>query len=56
MRVVDGPHGHPLAVNKVGNLTRVFDETDEATRPEILAGTARVLADLHERGGVAAYL
>jgi SAM-dependent methyltransferase len=49
-------HGHPLAVNKVGNLTRVFGETDDAVRVEILQATARVLADLREHGGVEAFL
>lgn len=55
VRVTDR-HGHPLAVNKVGNLTRVFAETDEAARRAILTGTAAVLTDLREHGGVAAYL
>jgi hypothetical protein len=55
IRLAD-PHGHPLAVNKVGNLTRVFAETDDAARAEILRGTARVLDDLREHGGVEAYL
>ena len=49
-------HGHPLAVNKVGNLTRVFGETDGAVRVEILRATARVLDDLCEHGGVGAFL
>ena len=52
----EDPHGHPLAVNKVGNLTRVFAETDGVSRAEILRGKARVLADLREHGGVEAYL
>lgn len=55
VRVVD-QHGHPLAVNKVGNLTRVFAETDEHVRHSILTGTARVLADLNEHGRVDAFL
>ena len=55
IRLEDG-HGHPLAVNKVGNLTRVFAETDDASRAEILRGTARVLDDLRECGGVEAFL
>lgn len=54
-RVVD-QHGHPLAVNKVGNLTRVFAETDEHVRHSILTGTAQVLTDLSEHGGVDAFL
>ncbi len=53
---LEDAHGHPLAVNKVGNLTRVFAETDQASRTEILTGTARVLDDLREHGGVEAYL
>jgi hypothetical protein len=53
---LEDPHGHPLAVNKVGNLTRVFAETDGVSRAEILRGTAQVLADLREHGGVEAYL
>jgi hypothetical protein len=53
--VVDA-HGHPLAVNKVGNLTRVFSETDDDARREILRGTALVLEDLREHGGVEAFL
>ncbi len=55
IEVVDA-HGHPLAVNKVGNLTRVFAETDDDARGEILRGTARVLDDLREHGGVEAFL
>ena len=47
VRVVD-KHGHPLAVNKVGNLTRVFAETDASVRRSILSGTTRVLDDLRE--------
>jgi hypothetical protein len=54
VRVVDR-RGNPLVVNKVGTLSRAFDATDEATRHEILTGTARILADLHE-AGVPAYL
>jgi len=55
VRVVD-QHGHPLAVNKVGHLTRTFAATDQATRTAILSGTARILADLREHGGVEAVL
>ena len=54
VRVVDR-RGNPLVVNKVGTLSRAFDATDEATRHEILTGTARILADLHD-AGVPAYL
>ena len=53
---VEDALGHPLAVNKVGNLTRVFSETDDGSRREILEGTTRVLADLRGPGGVQAYL
>ncbi len=53
---VEDAHGHPLAVNKVGNLTRVFAETDASARTEILEGTARVLADLRGPGRVEAFL
>ena len=54
VRVVDS-RGNPLVVNKVGTLSRAFDATDETTRHEILTGTARILADLHD-AGVPAYL
>lgn len=52
--VVDG-RGNPLAVDKVGHLTRAFAATDEAVRDEILAGTRRALDDLRH-AGVTAYL
>ena len=55
VRVVD-KFGHPLAVNKVGHLTRVFSATDAEARREILTEVARVLADLREHGGVEAFL
>lgn len=55
VRVVD-PQGLPLAVDKVGHLCRAFSATDEAIRDEILAGTGRVLDDLHRECGVEAYL
>ena len=48
--------GHRLCVDKVGHLARSFADTDEEVREEILAGTARAIADLHEHAGVAAYL
>jgi SAM-dependent methyltransferase len=54
-RVVDG-QGHPLAVDKVGHLARVFAETDDAVRAEVLDGTARALRELREHCGVDAYL
>jgi hypothetical protein len=53
---LEDAHGHPLAVNKVGNLTRVFSETHADARREILEGTVRVLDDLRDHGGVAAFL
>ncbi|MFC4783473.1 class I SAM-dependent methyltransferase [Nocardioides sp. MAHUQ-72] len=53
--VVD-PQGLPLAIDKVGHLTRAFEATDAAVRDEILAGTQRVLRDLRETCGVEAYL
>jgi SAM-dependent methyltransferase len=53
---LEDAHGHPLAVNKVGNLTRVFAETDDASRAEILRGTAQVLDDLRGHGGAEAFL
>ena len=53
---VEDAHGHPLAVNKVGNLTRVFAETDASARTEILEGTARVLETLRGPGGVEAFV
>ena len=52
VRVVDR-RGNPLVVNKAGTLSRAFDATDEATRHEILTGTARILADLHAAGAPA---
>ncbi|HET7691065.1 MAG TPA: class I SAM-dependent methyltransferase [Nocardioidaceae bacterium] len=48
-------NGFPLAVNKVGTLSRAFLATDAVAREAILVGTARILSDLHG-AGVAAYL
>lgn len=48
--------GHRLSVDKVGHLARSFADTDEAVREEILAGTARAIADLRDHAGVDAYL
>ncbi len=48
--------GRPLAVDKVGHLGRVFSETEDAVRVEVVEGTARLLRDLRERCGVEAYL
>ncbi|HSV39873.1 MAG TPA: class I SAM-dependent methyltransferase [Nocardioidaceae bacterium] len=53
--VVRDGRGNPLAVNKVGTLSRAFLSDDDETRSAILLGTARVLADLTE-AGVPAYL
>jgi SAM-dependent methyltransferase len=43
-------NGHPLAVDKVGHLTRVFSETDEDVRGHIVEGTRKALADLRSEG------
>ncbi|MBO9520123.1 MAG: class I SAM-dependent methyltransferase [Nocardioidaceae bacterium] len=43
-------HGHPLAIDKMGHLTRVFSETDDHTRAQVVEGTRRALADLREDG------
>ena len=50
------PQGHPLAVDRAGHLTRVFSETDEDTRRQIVEGTARALADLRDQVGIDAHL
>jgi SAM-dependent methyltransferase len=49
-------HGHPLAIDRAGHLTRVFGETEEASRLQIVEGTARALDDLREKVGVDAHL
>ncbi len=49
-------HGHPLAVDKAGHLTRVFSETDDDVRRHIAEGTARAIADLRDRVGIDAHL
>jgi SAM-dependent methyltransferase len=48
--------GHPLAVDKVGHLGRVFSETEDGVRAEVIEGTARLLRDLREECRVEAYL
>lgn len=53
---VTDQHGHPVAVDKVGHLQRVFSESSSAVKEEILSGTARALADLREHAGLEAYL
>jgi SAM-dependent methyltransferase len=50
------PHGHPLAVDKCGHLTRVFSETGDDVRSEVVEGTARAIADLRDRIGIDAHL
>lgn len=48
--------GHPYAVDKMGHLTRSFEETSDETKREILAATQVVIRELRERCGVEAYL
>jgi len=43
-------HGHPLAVDGAGHLTRVFSETTDDTRRQVAEGAGRVLADLRDLG------
>ena len=50
------PHGHPLAVDSAGHLTRVFSETEDDVRRQIAEGTARALADLRDHVGIDAHL
>jgi SAM-dependent methyltransferase len=49
-------HGHPLAVDRAGHLTRVFEQTDDEARRHVVEGAARALADLREKVGVEAHL
>ena len=49
-------HGHPLAVDKAGHLTRVFSETDDDVRRQIIEGTARAIAHLREEIGIDAHV
>ncbi|MET0999998.1 MAG: class I SAM-dependent methyltransferase [Marmoricola sp.] len=49
-------HGHPLAVDKAGHLTRVFSETGDDTRRQIAEGTARAIADLRDEVGIDAHV
>ncbi len=49
-------HGHPLAVDSAGHLTRVFGETGADMRRQIAEGTARALADLRDEVGIDAHL
>jgi hypothetical protein len=48
--------GHPYAVDKMGHLTRSFEETSEDAKREILRATQIVIRELRERCGVEAYL
>ena len=50
------PHGHPLAVDKAGHLTRVFSETGDDVRRHIAEGTARAIADLRDQVGIDAHV
>jgi SAM-dependent methyltransferase len=49
-------HGHPLAVDRAGHLTRVFEQTDDEARRHVVEGAARALADLRDKVGVEAHL
>lgn len=42
--------GNPLAVDSAGHLTRVFSETDDSTRAEVVEATRRALTDLRAAG------
>ena len=48
--------GHPLAIDKMGHLTRVFSETDPTVRAEVVAGTAKALDDLRHKVGIDAHI
>jgi hypothetical protein len=49
-------HGHPLAVDKAGHLTRVFSQTDGDVRRHIAEGTARAISDLRDHVGIDAHV
>jgi SAM-dependent methyltransferase len=49
-------HGHPLAVDTAGHLTRVFSETSDDARRQIAEGAARAIADLRDRVGIDAHV
>ena len=49
-------HGHPLAVDRAGHLTRVFEQTDDEARRHVVEGAARALGDLRDKVGVDAHL
>ncbi len=50
------PLGHPLSVDKVGHLTRVFSVTGHDVRREIAEGTAQAISDLRDRIGIDAHV
>ena len=49
-------HGHPLAVDRAGHLTRVFSETGDEAKRCIVEGTARALRDLRDKVGIDAHI
>jgi hypothetical protein len=49
-------HGHALAVDKAGHLTRVFSETGDDVRRHIAEGAARAISDLRDRVGIDAHI
>lgn len=49
-------HGAPYSIDKVGHLTRAFEETSADVKAELLEATLTVLRELRERCGVEAYL
>jgi SAM-dependent methyltransferase len=48
--------GAPYSIDKVGHLTRAFEETSDDLKRELLDATRSVLRELKERCGVEAYL
>lgn len=48
--VLQDRHGHPLAVDKMGHFTRVFSETDDDVRRQVVESTRKALVDLREEG------
>ncbi len=48
--------GAPYSIDKVGHLTRSFEETSSGVKAELLDATLTVLRELKERCGVEAYL
>jgi SAM-dependent methyltransferase len=49
-------HGHPLAVDRAGHLTRVFSDTGSDVRRHIIEGAARALSQLRDQIGIDAHL